>query len=127
MSIITKKIGKREYAYLVFREGKKVIQKYLGPASDPKVLKLMEGKRDVIMIPERLWPLFWDVNPAEIHVRRNARYIIERILELGDLTAVHWLHMIYPMGKIIDVLSMSRNLTEKAGNFWRIWFEVDRA
>ena len=127
MSIITKKIGKREYAYLVFREGKKVIQKYLGPASDPKVLKLMEGKRDVIMIPERLWPLFWDVNPAEIHVRRNARYIIERILELGDLTAVHWLHMIYPLGKIIDVLSMSRNLTEKAGNFWRIWFEVDRA
>jgi hypothetical protein len=127
MSIITKKIGKREYAYLVFREGKKVIQKYLGPASDPKVLKLMEGKRDAFMIPERLWPLFWDVNPAEIHVRRNARYIIERILELGDLTAVHWLHMIYPLGKIIDVLSMSRNLTEKAGNFWRIWFEVDCA
>jgi len=27
--------------------------------------------------------LFWDVNPAKIDPKKNARYVVERVLDLG--------------------------------------------
>ncbi len=95
MKLITKKIGNGEYLYLVFREGKKVIHKYLGPANKPQVAKLMMNKKEVSIIPERLKYLFWDTSLNKIHIRQNARYIIERVLELGDIYALEWLQRVY--------------------------------
>ncbi len=125
MKLITKKIGNGEYLYLVFREGKKVIHKYLGPANKPQVAKLMMNKKEVSIIPERLQYLFWDTSLNKIHIRQNARYIIERVLELGDMYALEWLQRVYTTQTIIDVIFLSRNLTEKTRNFWMFWFGIN--
>jgi len=39
MSVVIKTIENKKYAYLAYRSGKKVIQKYLGPVSRPEVAK----------------------------------------------------------------------------------------
>lgn len=124
MNIVTKRIGKREYTYLVAREGKKVVHKYLGPLDDPKVVKIISDKKEAAVLPERFSPLFWDTNISKIHIKRNARYIIERVLEFGNMDAVKWLQKVYTLQTIIDVLNMSRIITEKSHNFWLIWFGV---
>jgi hypothetical protein len=124
MNVVTKKIGKREYTYLVVREGKKVVHKYLGPADEPKVIKIISDKKETTVVPERFRPLFWDTNLSKIHIKRNARYIIERVLEFGNMDAIEWLQKVYPLQTIIDVLNMSRIITEKSRNFWLIWFGV---
>jgi hypothetical protein len=51
MNLITKKIGNGEYAYLVFREGKKIVHKYLGSANNPQVVDLMMDKKEASIIP----------------------------------------------------------------------------
>jgi hypothetical protein len=127
MSIITKKIGGKEYAYLVVREGKKVIHKYLGPAGSPQVTKIMRDKKEAKGVPEKLKFLFWDTSIKKIHIKRNARYIIERVLEFGDMEALNWLQRVYTVQKIIDVLSTSRNISLKSQNFWLIWFGAEDA
>jgi hypothetical protein len=127
MNVVTKRIGKREYTYLVAREGKKVVHKYLGPIDDPKVVKIISDKKEVAVVPERLSPLFWDTSLSKIHIKRNARYIIERVLEFGNMDAVKWLQKVYNLQTIIDVLNMSRIITEKSRNFWLIWFGVTDA
>jgi hypothetical protein len=124
MNVITKRIGKGEYAYLVVREGKKVVHKYLGPLDDPKVTKIISEKKETTVVPERFRPLFWDTNLSKIHIKRNARYIIERVLEFGNMDAVKWLQKVYPLQTIIDLLNMSRIITEKSRNFWLVWFGV---
>jgi hypothetical protein len=124
MNVVTKRIGKREYTYLVVREGKKVVHKYLGPADEPKVIKIISDKKETTVVPERFRPLFWDTNLSKIHIKRNARYIIERVLEFGNMDAIEWLQKVYPLQTIIDVLNMSRIITEKSRNFWLIWFGV---
>ena len=121
MNLITKKIGSGEYAYLVFREGKKVVHKYLGPTNDPQVVKLMLDKEEVSTVPERLRYLFWDTDFKKIHIKRNARYIIERILEFGDMNSLEWLQRVYPISTIIDVIFLSRVISEKSRNFWMLW------
>lgn len=127
MGVITKKIGGGEYAYLVVREGKRVLHKYLGPTHHPQVAKIMVGKKETSAIPIRLQPLFWDTSLKKIHTKQNARYIIERVLELGDMDALEWLQRVYPSQTIIDVLHVSRTVTEKARNFWMLWFGVTDA
>jgi hypothetical protein len=124
MNVVTKRIGKREYTYLVVREGKKVVHKYLGPADEPKVIKIISDKKETSAIPARFRTLFWDTSLSKIHIKRNARYIIERVLEFGNMDAIEWLQKVYPLQTIIDVLNMSRIITEKSRNFWLIWFGV---
>lgn len=124
MAIITRKIGNKEYAYLILREGEKVIHKYLGSLKNPQVTRLMDTQKESSSIPARLHSLFWDTSLEKIHLKRNARYIIERLLEFGDMFALEWLQRAYPTRTIIDVIFLSRNLTEKSRNFWMLWFGV---
>jgi len=127
MAIITKKIGHNSYAYTSEREGEKVIHKYLGPIDDPAVEKTLVSYREVHAVPEVFRFLFWDARIEDIHLRRNARYIIERMLDMGSLDGVIWLQRIYPAQKIMEVLATSRNLSEKSKNFWRLWFHFENA
>jgi len=124
MKLITKKIANREYSYLVFREGKKVVHKYLGPANNPEVVKLVLDKEEVSTIPERMRYLFWDTSLSKVHIKRNTRYIIERVLEFGDMYALEWLQRVYPARTIADVIFLSRIITEKSRNFWMLWFGI---
>jgi len=127
MSIVIKKVGKREYAYLAYRSGKRVVHKYMGPVSDPVVAAKRAAREEEKAVPARFSLLFWDADPREIDVKRNARYIIERVLELGGLDAVQWIQRLYPTGLIIDVCATSRKLSARSKNFWGIWFGVSHA
>ena len=127
MSLVVKKVGRGEYAYLVVREGRRVVHKYLGSLNDPRVLRMMGEKKETSAIPEQFRSLFWDTSLANIHIKRNARYIIERVLEFGDMDAMNWLQRVYPVQTVVDVLRLSRGITEKSRNFWMVWFGVSDA
>ncbi len=123
MSIAIKEIGKGKYAYLVTREGQRVVHKYLGPIDSPKVFKFMRESQETKKVPEHFRSLFWDTSLANINIKKNARYIIERVLELGDMEALNWMQKVYTVQAILEVLTVSRVISEKSKNFWEIWFE----
>ncbi len=127
MAIIMKKIGKREYAYLVSREGKRVVHRYLGAASDPKVKRLAMVREETAAVPARFRTLFWDTALENINLKSHARYVMEKVLEFGDLDAFEWLCDVYPGRQIKETLLLSRTLSEKSRNFWSIWFGGDNA
>ena len=127
MAVITKKVGNRSYVYLSTREGDKIIHKYLGPADDPNVEKNISALRETKAVPEKFRSLFWDTRPENIHLKRNGSYVIERVLELGDLDAIRWLRRVYPTQRILQVLTTSRTLSMKSRNFWRLWFGLENS
>ncbi len=123
MSVVIKTVGGRRYAYLAYRAGKRVVQKYLGPASDPRVRARIDALRERNAVPKEYDALFWDADPRRLRLRPHARYIIERVLEMGGLDAAAWLQRTYPTGLILDVCRDSRRISEKSRNFWNLWFE----
>lgn len=127
MAIVTKTISGKEYAYFTKREGKKVVTKYIGPMHSPKVQKMIAEYKGMRSVPEKLRMLFWDTEMENIHLKRNARYVIERVLELGNLDSINWLQRIYTVQRILDVLDTSRVVSEKSRRFWRLWFGVENA
>jgi len=63
--------------------------------------------------------LFWDVNPSKINVKKNARYIIERILDFGDDQEVRWMWNFYDKLLIKEIIEKSRSLRPETKNLWK--------
>jgi len=54
--------------------------------------------------------LFWDVDPATIDVNRHRRYVIERVLERGELSDLQTAVALYSMPTIIAEAQQMRSL-----------------
>lgn len=64
--------------------------------------------------------LFWDVDPKTIDPEKNARYIIERILDFGNEGEVEWMSSFYSKLLIQDVILTSRVLQRKSRALWEL-------
>lgn len=65
--------------------------------------------------------LFWDTNPKNIDLDKNARYVIERVLEFGRLNEVSWLFKQYSKEAIKKVMDLPRvQLSPKSKNLWSL-------
>ncbi|HEY72297.1 MAG: hypothetical protein B6I35_04225 [Anaerolineaceae bacterium 4572_32.2] len=69
-------------------------------------------------LPEFTHRYFWDIDPAELDVGEYPRYVIERLLEYGDLPSVRWMERRFSREEIVEVLKSSRALSRKSANFW---------
>jgi len=103
------------------------MHKYLGPLSDPNVQKKVRLLQADKTVPARFYHLFWDTDPRKLDTHKHAHYIIERVLEYGDLAAFFWIQMLYPTRLIIETCEFSRKISAKSKNFWFLWFEQDYA
>ena len=65
--------------------------------------------------------LFWDTDPTKIDPQKHARYIIERILELGDPDDVAWVFRRYSKDDIKKVMDLPRvQISPKSKALWKL-------
>ncbi len=62
--------------------------------------------------------LFWDVDAKDIDLEKDARYVIERIMDLGMDDEVKWMRRQYSKEKLRDVAEKSRALSPQSKNLW---------
>lgn len=127
MSVLIRRIGSRQYAYVVRRSGGRTVQTYLGPMAHADVAAKVAALKEEGSIPSQFHRFFWDADPTAIDLHRHATYVIGRILDMGSLRAVWWLQLQYPTSAILEVLASSKGLSARSRRFWSAWFEVDRA
>jgi uncharacterized protein DUF6922 len=75
---------------------------------------------------ERRW-LFWDVDPGSIDPRRDAGFVIPRVLERGRLADVQWLMRVVGVARIHAFFrdEGSAELSRATVAFWRAYFEAE--
>ncbi len=64
--------------------------------------------------------LFWDTDPSRIDTKKNAQYIIERILDFGRDDEVRWLWNFYDRALLRDVVQKSRCLRPETKKLWEL-------
>ena len=69
-------------------------------------------------------PLFWDVDVNRIDLDRNADFVISRLLEWTTPAALEWLEAHYSASRILEVNHSSRKVSERARNFWNLWYSA---
>jgi hypothetical protein len=73
-------------------------------------------------LPAGVNGLFWDIDPRTLDLRRNARFIIGRVLDYGDAAAVNWLRRNYSEDEIRSVVAQARGLAHKTLAYWNRHF-----
>jgi len=71
-------------------------------------------------LPEFLRFLFWDTDFDYLRVPGHERYIIERVLEYGDDSAIGWLWHTFGPAAITDVVQRSRKLSRNTATLWAL-------
>lgn len=71
--------------------------------------------------PARMKTLFWDSSPGRIDLRRDADYVMARVLEFGRMRDVRWLMKRYGLPAIHHFLATSGHpeLSPRTLAFWR--------
>lgn len=64
--------------------------------------------------------IFWDSDVSAINIDQYKSYIIERILELGDVQEVKWMFDHYSKDIIKEALYTCRDITNKSSQFWKL-------
>ena len=67
--------------------------------------------------------LFWDTD--ELDPQKNEKFIIERILDLGDADDYFWALGFYGEEKIKKALLEGKSITKKSLNFWCQFFNLN--
>lgn len=78
-------------------------------------------------LPSSFSKLFWDVDFKDLGKEKNKKFIIERILEFGEISDFEELKKIYHLEEIVSVLKESRNLSFKSANFYALILKVNRS
>ena len=76
------------------------------------------------MLPKTLKKFFWDSPLEVIDKNQNKEYVISRLLELGDDTAVKWLEQEYPVNELQSVVTGSKSLSPKSRNYWKLKYHL---
>lgn len=76
-------------------------------------------------LPHFLKKYFWEIKFEDLDKERYY-YIIERILEYGDIEAAKWALKNYPKEEIIEVLRTSRTLSKKSANLWAFYLGIPK-
>ncbi len=75
-------------------------------------------------LPECAYRYFWDIDPTQLEVGRYPKYVIERLLEYGDVPALRWMERRFSREEIVAVLKTSRRLSAKSASFWALYFDL---
>lgn len=74
-------------------------------------------------VPDPFMKYFWDCDFHTLSLQEHDFFIIERILNYGNMDSVKWLFSTFSRARVRDVVAKSRNLNRKTGNYWNIVFD----
>lgn len=72
------------------------------------------------MLPKQVKKYFWGDNLALLSWPKHKRYILQTLLERGDLSSLHWVFKNASKEEVLQMLPGLR-LREKSANFWRVY------
>lgn len=77
-------------------------------------------------LPRSLWKFFWDVDQASVDPSKREMYIINRLLDKGDLEAARWVLKTYPKDTIIETFKTQRDFSPWNGTFWSHYLQISQ-
>lgn len=76
-------------------------------------------------MPQSVKRLFWEYNTDAINYESHKDFIIERVLEKGNMEGVVWLFKQYSITEIKQTIFSSCNISTSTLNFWSNFFVLN--
>jgi len=75
-------------------------------------------------LPEKFKTLFWDTDFNTLDPYKKSHYIINRILDKGNVEAVRWARKTYSQDTIKFSLMKLRDFSLKSATFWATIYDI---
>lgn len=69
-------------------------------------------------IPPDLYKFFWDTEASKVNPRIHPYYVVNRLLDKGDLKAARWVLRNFPRETIRETFRKIRDFSPWNGTFW---------
>ncbi len=78
-------------------------------------------------LPPSLHKFFWDVDATKTNPAEHPQYVINRLLDKGDLEAARWVLKNFPKETIVETLKKRRDFSPWNGTFWGHYLGIPEA
>ena len=76
-------------------------------------------------LPKFLKKYFWEIDFNKLDFKKNSEYVALRLLEFGDIRALHWLFRNLPREKIKKIIKTQRGFSPRSLYFWSYFFNIN--
>ena len=77
-------------------------------------------------VPDTFKRFFWDVQFETLSPKEKPYYIINRLLDKGNLEAARWVIKTFPKDMIIHTFKTMRDFTPWNGTFWQRYLQIPK-
>lgn len=75
-------------------------------------------------IPKSLHKYFWDVDVKKLDPANKPYFIINRLLDKGNVESVKWVRKNYSENQIKETFKNTRDFNPKVGRFWSLFLQI---
>lgn len=86
----------------------------------------MFNKKTPTKLPKSLYRFFWDVDVGKLNPAKKPYFVINRLLDKGDVEAVRWVRRNYTKKQITETFTRLRDFNVKVGTFWSLILNIPR-
>lgn len=77
-------------------------------------------------VPSELHLFFWDVDAQKLNPSKNPNYVINRLLDKGNLQAARWVLKNFPKELIVETIKTRRDFSPWTALFWAHYLNIPR-
>ncbi len=77
-------------------------------------------------IPKSLHRFFWDVDVKKLDPEKKPYFVINRLLDKGNVEAVKWVRGNYTNGQIKKTFMRLRDFNPKVATFWALFLKIPK-
>lgn len=77
-------------------------------------------------LPKFLYQYFWDIEAKKLDPSKYPQYVINRLLDKGDLKAARWTLKTFPKKLIKKTLQTMRDFSPKNASFWALFLKIPK-
>ncbi len=71
-----------------------------------------------------LYQFFWDVDAVKLNPSEHSSYVINRLLDKGDVAAARWVLKNFPRKEIIETVKKQRDFSPRSARFWATYLGI---
>ncbi len=75
-------------------------------------------------LPKPLHRYFWDTEATKLNPQDKPQYVIQRLLEMGDVEAVRWVRKNFSEEQIKKTIKERRGFSPKTAQFWALFLKI---
>ena len=77
-------------------------------------------------IPKSLHKYFWDVDIKKLDPDKKPYFVINRLLDKGNVEAVKWVRGNYTESQIKETFKRFRDFSPKVARFWSLFLKIPK-